>query len=46
MAMKGNKTVQEVDTAALAEKLRTQGAVLEYVPSPQGGALNGARARQ
>jgi len=30
MALKGGKAVQDVDTAALTEKLRKDGAVLEY----------------
>ena len=46
MAVKGNKAVQEVDSASLTARLRTQGVVLEYVPSPQGPALSGARVRQ
>jgi hypothetical protein len=45
MAIEEKKTVQDVDSAALTAKLRTQGVVLEYVPSPQTGALNGARAK-
>lgn len=43
MAVEGHKTVQDVDSAALTAKLRTQGVVLEYVPSPQERALNRAR---
>jgi hypothetical protein len=46
MAVEGNKTVQDVDSTALTTRLRTQGVVLEYVPSPQERALNGARAKQ
>jgi hypothetical protein len=46
MAIEGKNAVQEVDTRALTEKLRAQGAVMEYVPSPQGPALNGARGRR
>jgi hypothetical protein len=46
MAVKEKKIVQEVDAGALTAKLKTQGVVLEYVPSPQTSALNGARAKQ
>jgi carbamoylphosphate synthase small subunit len=35
MAMEGKKAVQEIDSAALTRRLREQGAVMEYVPSPQ-----------
>jgi hypothetical protein len=43
MAIAANRPVQEIDTAALTAKLRTQGAVMEYVPTPQGTALTNAR---
>jgi hypothetical protein len=33
MAIDGERPVQDVDTAALTAKLRSQGAVMEYVPS-------------
>ncbi len=46
MAIEGKKTVQEVDSAALTAKLRSQGVVLEYLPAPQDRALSGARAKQ
>jgi hypothetical protein len=46
MAIEGKKAVQEIDTRALTEKLRAQGAVMEYAPSPQGPALSGARGRR
>jgi FAD-dependent oxidoreductase family protein len=46
MAVEGNKAVQEIDSGALSARLRTGGVVMEYVPSPQARALNGARARQ
>jgi len=45
MAIEGKKAVQEIDTRVLTEKLRAQGAVMEYAPSPQGPALSGARGR-
>ena len=37
------RPVQEIDTAALIAKLRKQGVVLEYVPSPQNAAIQNAR---
>ena len=40
MAIAGGKPVQEIDTRALTEKLKAQGAVMEYVPSPQIKAIN------
>ncbi len=43
MAIEGRVPVQAIDTAALTAKLRTQGAVMEYVPSPQATALSRAR---
>ncbi|HKD10386.1 MAG TPA: FAD-dependent oxidoreductase, partial [Bryobacteraceae bacterium] len=46
MAIEGKRPVQEIDTGALTEKLRAQGSVMEYAPSPQGSALNGARGRR
>ncbi len=33
MAVAGNKAVQDIDTAALTTRLKSQGAVLQYVPS-------------
>jgi hypothetical protein len=38
------RPLQEIDTAALAAKLRKQGAILEYVPSPQSLAIQNARS--
>jgi hypothetical protein len=43
MAIESKKSVQEIDTAALITRLRSQGAVLEYVPTPQGTAIQSAR---
>jgi len=43
MAIAGKAAVQEIDTKALTEKLRADGAVLEYLPSPQARALSKAR---
>jgi hypothetical protein len=43
MAIDAKIPVQQVDTKALAAKLAAQGAVLEYVPSPQATALGLAR---
>jgi hypothetical protein len=40
MAIAGGKPVQEIDTRALTEKLKAQGAVMEYVPSPQIKTIN------
>jgi FAD dependent oxidoreductase len=42
MAIAGRKSVQEIDTVALTARLRTQGAVMEYVPTPQGSAIQNA----
>ncbi len=35
MAIRAKKPVQEIDTKALTQKLKEQGAILEYVPSAQ-----------
>jgi hypothetical protein len=43
MAIDAKRPVQEIDTAALVKKLRSQGAVMEYVPNPQGPGLTRAR---
>ena len=43
MAIEGKTSVQQIDTAALTAKLRAQGVVMEYVPSPQATALGLAR---
>jgi hypothetical protein len=40
MALSSGKAVQEIDSKALSERLKAQGAVIEYVPSPQTPALN------
>ena len=39
LSIEAGKPVQEVDPAQLTARLRKQGAVLEYVPSPQAGAI-------
>jgi hypothetical protein len=39
LAIESGKPVQAIDVAALIATLRKQGAVLEYVPSPQAPAL-------
>lgn len=46
MAIDAKLPVQAIDTAALTAKLRTQGAVMEYVPSAQATALAAARAQK
>lgn len=43
MAIEANSSVQAIDTKALTAKLRSQGVVMEYVPSPQSSALSKAR---
>ena len=43
MAIAGGVGVQDINTNALTAKLRSQGVVLEYVPSPQATALGLAR---
>ncbi len=43
MAITGKRAVQEIDTKALTEKLRADGVVMEYVPSPQVRAISKAR---
>jgi hypothetical protein len=43
MAIDAKRPVQEIDTAALVKKLRSQGVVMEYVPNPQGPGLTRAR---
>jgi len=40
MAIRAGIAVQDVDTAALAKTLVSQGAILEYVPSPQTPMIN------
>jgi hypothetical protein len=45
MAIDGKTPVQAIDTTALTERLRKQGAVMEYVPSPQAAALGAARSK-
>jgi hypothetical protein len=44
LAIESNVPVQSIDTGALTEKLRQQGAVMEYEPSAQAAALARARA--
>ena len=39
LSVEAGKPVQEVDPAQLTARLRKQGAVLEYVPSPQAPAI-------
>lgn len=39
MAIERRHAVQEIDAAALTAKLRKQGAIMEYVPSPQAPLL-------
>ena len=46
MAIEGKTAVQAIDTAALTARLRAQGAVMEYVPSPQTTALGAARQKK
>jgi hypothetical protein len=46
MAIDGKSPVQTIDTAALTAKLRTQGAVMDYVPSAQSAALAAARQKK
>ena len=46
MAIDGKAAVQAIDKAALTAKLKAQGAVLEYVPSPQAAALAAARTKR
>ncbi|MDE3197374.1 MAG: FAD-dependent oxidoreductase [Acidobacteriota bacterium] len=46
LAMEEQKAVQDLDTARLTERLRSQGAIVDYVPSPQTAALSAARGRQ
>ena len=43
LAIESKRAVQEIDTKALTAKLRSQGAVMEYVASPQTTALELAR---
>jgi len=38
--------VQDIDTAELTKTLVSQGAVLEYVPSPLPGLLNRIRTKR
>ena len=46
MAIENKTPVQDVNATRLAEKLRSQGAVLQYTPSPQAAALSGARGQR
>lgn len=45
MALENKRPVQDIDSRELGERLRAEGAVLEYVASPQAPALSGARGR-
>ncbi|MBI3678923.1 MAG: FAD-dependent oxidoreductase [Acidobacteria bacterium] len=40
LAIASNKAVQDIDTVALTRTLRGQGAILEYVPSPQAPVMD------
>jgi hypothetical protein len=46
MAIDGKSPIQTIDTSDLTAKLRAQGAVMEYVPSPQSAALAAARQKK
>ena len=46
MAIGEKVAVQEIDTSALTARLRDQGAVMEYMASPQAAALGLARKVQ
>jgi hypothetical protein len=46
MAIRGGRAVQDIDTAELTKTLVSQGAVLEYVPSPLPGLLNRIRTKR
>jgi hypothetical protein len=39
LAISGGTTVQGIAVQAMVDKLRKQGAVIEYVPSPQATAI-------
>ncbi|MBV6432946.1 MAG: hypothetical protein IANPNBLG_03093 [Bryobacteraceae bacterium] len=43
MAIESGRPVQEIDTAALTRTLRSEGAIMEYVPSSQNPVLSGFR---
>src|SRR5439155_24628842 len=45
LSIEAGKPVQEVDPAQLTARLRKQGAVMEYVPSSQAGAIQIFRTR-
>ncbi len=45
MAIAGNKPVQDIDTAALTEMLKSEGAVLTYVPSAHNEPIRLFRSR-
>ncbi len=45
MAVRSRLPVQDIDTAALTRTLVDQGAILEYVPSPQSRAISKFRVR-
>ncbi len=44
-AIEKNMAVQEIDPAALTARLRTQGAILEYVPSPAAPVIQRLRTK-
>jgi hypothetical protein len=44
MAIRAGSAVQDIDTAALTSTLVNQGAILDYVPSPQEAAIGRVRA--
>ena len=46
MAIDAKTSVQTIGTAALTEKLRSQGAIMEYSPSAQAAALAAIRGRK
>lgn len=46
MAMAAKTSVQDINTNALTAKLRSQGVVMEYLPSPHAAALSLARKVQ
>lgn len=43
LAIDSHRPLQEIDTASLTTRLRKQGTVFEFVPSPQNSAIQNAR---